>query len=368
MKKIILSLVLSFAAAATMAQMDIPGDGGNIRASVSEDIGISNISVRYSRPHVKGREGKIWGIVVPNGFNAFNFVTSKPSSPWRAGANEATVITFEHDVKVEGKDLKAGAYALFMAMGKDTVTVIFSKEVEAWGTFYYRPEDDVLRVYVKPVALDKSVEWLKYEFIDQTDKSAVLAMQWEKLSVPIRFDVDVDNIVLNRIREQLIGPKGFASGNLIQISRYASGKNLYSEESLGWARRAVTGEPYGQTTFEGYRTLAIAYEKLQRLSEADSVMNIALATSASMAQYINYGKTMLAQKRADRALDIFLIAQTKFGDVYSVNNVLSYAYSAKGDYANALKYAQKALAQAPVSAKPVLNTNIEKLKSSRDIN
>jgi hypothetical protein len=80
------------------------------------------------------------------------------TSPWRAGANEATTISFEHDVKVEGKDLKAGTYALFMAMG-DSVTLIFSNQKDAWGSFYYRPEEDVLRVKVKPAILDKGVEW-----------------------------------------------------------------------------------------------------------------------------------------------------------------------------------------------------------------
>ena len=80
---------------------------------------------------------------------AFSFITNKMSSPWRAGANEATVISFEHDVKVEGRELKAGSYALFMAVGTDSVMLIFSKQTEAWGSFYYKPEDDMLRVTVK---------------------------------------------------------------------------------------------------------------------------------------------------------------------------------------------------------------------------
>lgn len=367
MKKIFLTTSILFIAFISNAQMDIPPDGGNSTAMVSEDIGITSITIKYHRPAVKGREGKIWGAVVPYGFNAFNMMAGKPASPWRAGANEATTISFEHDVKVEGEDLKAGTYALFLAMGEDTVTVIFSKETEAWGTFFYRPEDDVLRIYVKPVALDKSVERLKYEFIDQQEKSAVITMQWEKIMVPFKIEVDVDNIVLNRIKEQLIGPKGFASGNLVQIARYYYAKNTNLEEALGWAQRAVTGLPFGQSNYETARTLAIGYEKLKRFPQADSVMN-SILPFATIAQYTGYGRSMISMKRFDRALEIMLGAQKRFGDVYAVNNGLSYAYSASGDFAKALEFANKTLTQASSQAKATVTANIEKLKAGKDIN
>jgi len=368
MKQIILSLLITLCAIVATAQMDIPPDGGNTTAMASEDVGITSITIKYHRPGVKGREGKIWGILVPYGFNVFNLATGKPSSPWRAGANEATTISFEHDVKVEGKDLKAGTYALFMAMGKDTVTVIFSKEAEAWGTFFYRPEDDVLRIDVKPETLEKSVERLKYEFIDQQEKSCVITMQWEKIMVPFKVEVDVDHIVLNRIKEQLIGPKGFASGNLVQICRYYFSKNMNLEEALGWAQRAVTGMPFGQSNYETVRTLAIGYEKLNRYPLADSVMN-SILPFASIGQYTTYERNMLSMKRNERALEVMLGAQKRFGDVYAVNNGLSFAYSATGDYAKALEFANKALTQATsTQAKATVTANIEKLKAGKDIN
>lgn len=349
------------------AQMDIPPDGGNTTAMVSEDIGITSILIKYHRPAVKGREGKIWGGLVPYGFNVINVIERKPASPWRAGANEATTISFEHDVKVEGKDLKAGTYALYMAIGKDTVTVIFSKEAEAWGTFFYSPANDVLRIYVKPVMLEKSVERLKYEFIDQQEKSVVATMQWEKLMVPFKIEADVDNIVLSRIKEQLIGPKGFASGNLVQISRYYFNKNSNLEEALGWAERAVTGLPFGQTQYANITTLVMGYEKLNRLKEADSVMNSYMPFT-TIGQHIAYGRQLITQKRNNRAMEIMLGAQKRFGDVFAVNNGLSYAYSANGDFKKALEFANKALAQSPPQNKATLSANVEKLKAGKDIN
>src|SRR6187399_386189 len=137
MKKITAALILLFAIITTAtAQMDLPPSGGNPRATVTEEVGITSITVKYSRPDVNKREGKIWGDgnTVPYGFKEQSLLTNKNTNPWRAGANENTVITFEHDVKIEGKDLKAGSYGLFMAMGADNVTIIFSNQYEAWGS------------------------------------------------------------------------------------------------------------------------------------------------------------------------------------------------------------------------------------------
>jgi hypothetical protein len=186
----------------SFAQMDLPPSGGNPRATISEEVGITSITIKYSRPDVNKREGKVYGDgnVVAYGFTTQNFITNKNTSPWRAGANENTTITFEHDVKVEGKDIKAGTYSIHMAMGADNVTIIFNTKIDAWGSFYYDEKYDILRVIVKPVALDKSVEYLKYEFIEHKEKSCTVALQWEKLSVPFKIDVDVDNIVVTRLR------------------------------------------------------------------------------------------------------------------------------------------------------------------------
>ena len=116
--------------------MDLPPSGGNARAKITEEVGITDITISYSRPDVKGREGKIWGSLITYGFSTQSFITNKNTSPWRAGANENTTITFEHDVKVEGKSIKAGTYGLSMAVWPDSVTIIFSNQSNAWGYIY----------------------------------------------------------------------------------------------------------------------------------------------------------------------------------------------------------------------------------------
>ena len=368
MKSTVLILILIIHSVITIAQLDMPPAGFNPRATISEEVGITGITIKYSRPGVKGRDGKIWGNAVAVGFGTFSFITNSMSSPWRAGANEATVISFEHDVKLEGKDLTAGSYALFMAVEKDSVMLIFSDQTDAWGSFYYKPEQDVLRVKVKAATLDKPVEWLKYEFIDHKEKSCVIAMQWEKLSIPFTVEVDVDKIVLARIREQFTGLRGFITGNKLHAAMYCFQKGINMEEALTWAQSAVTGKPYGETGFNAFEMLAEGYEKLNRLPQADSVMNIGL-TIANVDQYIGYGKEQISRKRIDRALKIMLDAKSKFGDAFEINNALSYAYSAKGDFIKALEFANKSLDQAPYpQLKSVVAGNIEKLKLKKDIN
>src|SRR3954470_11970461 len=128
-----------------------PPSGGNKKAWVGERIGITDVTINYDRPGVKGREGKIYGTpVVHNGFEDLGFGSSK-AAPWRAGANENTTIEFSTDVKIEGKELAAGKYGFFVAYAPTECTVIFSKNSTSWGSFYYDDKEDALRVSVKPI-------------------------------------------------------------------------------------------------------------------------------------------------------------------------------------------------------------------------
>jgi hypothetical protein len=365
MKQLMLLFAITAITNHSFAQMDLPPGGNNPRATVSEEVGITSITIKYSRPDVNKREGKIYGDgnLVTYGFTTSSFLTNKNTAPWRAGANENTTIAFEHDVKVEGQPLKAGTYGLHMALGTDNVTVIFSNQSEAWGSFYYDEKYDALRVNVKPVALDKSVEWLKYEFIEHKEKSCVIALQWEKLSVPFKVEVDVDNIVIARLREQATSQRGFNAFNMLAAANFCLNKNINLPEALEWAQRAAATK-----TFATLNTLGTAYTKNDKLAQADSTMNEALIF-ANPNQYMSYGRSLITAKRLDRAKEIFTANQKKNGDVYAVNAGFMSYHSAKGDFKAALKYAEKSLVQAPnEQTKTAVNGFIAKLKEGKDIN
>ncbi len=117
----------------SFSQLNLPR--GSQMASISQRVGITDIYVKYSRPSVNKRE--IWGKVVPYGLNNLGFGTST-AAPWRAGANENTIIKFTDDVKIEGKEIKAGKYSLHIIVNQDnTATLLFNKNTTAWGSFFY---------------------------------------------------------------------------------------------------------------------------------------------------------------------------------------------------------------------------------------
>ena len=367
MRNLLLLLLLTGISQFAFAQLDIPSPGNNPHASITEEVGITSITLKYSRPDLNGREGKIWGTLVPYGFNNTSFNAPKPSAPWRAGANENTTIQFEHDVKVEGQPIKAGIYALFIAVEKEEATIIFSNQSSAWGSFNYSEKDDALRVKVKPVTLDKNVEFLKYEFIDFKNNSCTIAMQWEKLSIPFKIEVDVDNIVLASLRNELGGQKGFNSSNLLQAVQYCTNKNINLPEALSWAQRAINGFG-GQRSFGSLSALAGVYDKMGKTTQADSVMTEAL-TLALPPQYTGYARSLIAQKRLDKALEVMKLSQSKNGESFPVHNGLMLVYAAKGDFKNALISAEKAKATAPnEGAKKMLDGQIAKLKEGKDVN
>ena len=173
-KKLLLPILFLFTCNTLFAQgLTTMPDGGNKKASVTERIGITDVTMHYDRPAVKGREGQIWGKLVPYGFTDLGFGTSK-AAPWRAGANENTTITFTTNAQVEGKPIAAGTYGFFIAMGETDATIIFSKNAGSWGSFFYDPKEDALRVTVKTVHMNDKTERLKYEFSDEKENSAVL--------------------------------------------------------------------------------------------------------------------------------------------------------------------------------------------------
>src|SRR5688572_6202139 len=210
MKKKFLLLLTLFIAVISFSQipLTVAPSGGNKKATVSERIGLTDVTIHYDRPAVKGREGKMWGQLVHTGFTDQGFGSSK-AAPWRAGANENTTIEFNNAVKIEGQSLPAGKYGFFIAYDPTEPTLIFSKNSSSWGSYYYDEKEDALRVKVKSQATDKSTEWLKYEFLNQTEEAATIALSWEKVMIPFRIETEYVNDQLASFRKELRTEKGF---------------------------------------------------------------------------------------------------------------------------------------------------------------
>jgi tetratricopeptide (TPR) repeat protein len=370
MRKFFLLLTSTIVLLSTLdAQLTTLPDGGNKKAMVGERIGITDVVISYNRPGVKGREGKIWGQLIPAGFNDLGFGTSK-AAPWRAGSNENTTIQFSDDVKIEGQPLPAGKYGFFVAYDPNECTLIFSKNSTSWGSFFYDDKEDALRVKVKPVALDKNVEWLKYEFTNEIENSATIALQWEKLSIPFKVEVDYVKTQLESFRRELRSEKNFNPGwqSFVQAAQFTANRNVDLEEGLQWANRAISEPFVGQANFQTLSTKAEILTKLGREKEADSMMKQALPMG-SMQELHAYGRQLLQQKKAKDALEVFQTNYKKNPNQFTTLMGLTRGYSANGDYKNALKYAQLALPLSPPGPnKTNVENMIEKLKKGQDVN
>jgi hypothetical protein len=336
-------------------------------ASVTQTIGITDVTVKYHRPSVLKRD--IWGKLVPYGFNNLGFGTSK-AAPWRAGANETTVITFTSDVTIEGSPLKAGSYGLFMAPAEDgTVTVIFSKDTGTWGSFFYDEANDVLRVTSKLV--DSSFhEQLVYSFSDVTKDSATLALIWEKKRIPIAIKVDTDQVVLASLKEELRGSKGFKYQAWVEASNYLLKNDLDLPLALQWADFAISDSNFGTENFATLSNKADILDKMGRADDASKVMDSAMKYATVIDIHL-YGRKLLANHNTQKALEIFKLNAQLHPDVWPVNFGLARAYSAVGDYKSALEAAIKAQPQVPAGDSAnaaVVAQSIERLKKGEDIN
>ena len=237
------------------------------RGTVSQRIGLTDVTIVYHRPEVGGRE--IWGKTVPYG------------KVWRAGANENTTITFSDEVSVEGKPLAAGTYGLHTTPDKDQWTIIFSKNSTSWGSFSYDEKEDALRVTAKPQAADFR-EALTYTFEEVKPDSAAATLRWEKLAVPFHISVDVKAVVLKSIKNELRSVGGFTWAGFDEAAQWCLDNNYNLEEALKWEDTSIQNE----ARFENYETKSRILDAMGRKDEAAKVLASAFDKATAVQLYV----------------------------------------------------------------------------------
>lgn len=361
MKKILLLIVTAFSFLGSKAQLTAPADGNSVRQTVSERVGITDVSINYGRPAVRGREGKVWGVLAHEGFKNLGFGNGK-DSPWRAGANENTTIQFSTDVMIEGKKLAAGKYGFFIAYGKNMCTLIFSKATKSWGSYFYDPAEDVLRVNVKPVALTESRERLTYQFGNQTDSTAVVSLEWEKLAIPFTVSTKLYELQLASYESELRGEVGFDPHSLVQVASFMAEHNRL-DDALTYANRAAQGMP----TFSVYMVKADILEKMGKQPQADSMKKAAMARGTA-SEVHNYARGLLREGKKKEGYDAFQQNFKNYPNTYTTCVGMARGCSANGKLKDAIKYANMALPLAPDAAnKKAVEGMIVTLKEGKEI-
>jgi tetratricopeptide (TPR) repeat protein len=290
----------------------------------------------------------VWGNLVTYGW------TKAPNGdqPWRAGANENTVVEFSHDVTVEGKKVPAGSYGLFFIVNEDNSgEVILSKDHRSWGAFHYNAANDQMRAPIR-IRDSQNTETLTYDFINPTKTSAELVLNWEKKQLPVKVEFDVDGIVMTNAAQELKGPVGFTWQGYNSAANYAQANNVNLEQAEKWSEQAVNINK----SFATLQVKANVLRKTNRAAEAGKLMKEAVALGNE--NELNfYGYNLMNNGQIDQAIEVFTLNTTKYPTSANTFDSLGEAYVTKGDNKNAIKNFKKSLTLNPTA---VTKANSEK--------
>lgn len=330
------------------ALLDLPRDSQH--AMVMQRIGVTDITINYHRPQVKGR--KVFG---PGSAQPYGDV-------WRAGANENTTIQFSNDVTVEGKPLPKGVYGLHMIPGETDWTVIFSKNSTSWGAFTYDPAEDALRVTVKshPAEMEEA---LAYDFDSVGRNDATIVMHWEKVAVPVHIETNTQATVVASLHNQLRGRAQYEWPAWSEASEYMMDNKLSSDEALKDADRSIQVED----RFENEMDKARALDLLNRTSDAVAARNKAM-NLGNQQQLHTYGRQLQQAKKYDEALEVFRANIKKDPSSWVAHNELARLAVAKGDYDTAVREMTLARTGVPDAVKPQVDALLKRLQNKEDIN
>jgi hypothetical protein len=340
-------------ASAQISDLTLPPSGNNQYGSVTQGIGPVRVSIEYHSPKVhsptgEDRHGKIWGGLVPFGMANLGFGDCGDQCPWRGGANENTVFTTSHDIKVQGQPLPAGSYGLHFIPGKEEWTIVFSKNHTSWGSYFYDAKEDALRVQAKPEKSEYH-EWLTYEFTERKPDRATAALKWEDLQLPFAITVDdINALYVAGLRRELRTSPGFSWQNWAAAAQFCLDNKTNLDEGLRWAEKAAHGPGVGQENFQTLTTLARLQDANGKGDESRKSMDRALSLPSTSPQEIHqYGRQLLAEKKNEEAMKVFQLNAKRFPNQWPVHLGLARGHAALGHKKEALAEARLALPQAP---------------------
>src|SRR5438093_13393744 len=261
MRKTILALAIASAlplAAQQAPQLTLPRVSQ--KQSVTQTVGLTDVTITYSRPGVKGRP--IWGALVPY------------DKVWRTGANEATTIAFSDDVTINGQPLPKGTYSLHTIPGKDQWTIVFNNTANQWGSFNYDPAKDALRVTAKPHG-DEFHEWLTFEIPDVGPDSATVAIKWANLAVPFTIGTNTTQKVLADARAAVAAAKPDDWQTPLRAATFAIENRVNLDEANRWLDQSIKANENIRNLFEKARAQAMAGDRTAAVATAQKAISLA---------------------------------------------------------------------------------------------
>jgi len=343
MKHIIYSAVLFLFGISSIFAQSLQLPRQSTKAEVTQQIGLSEVEINYSRPGVKGR--KIWDGLVPYN-NGIPF-------PWRAGANENTIIKISDDVEINGKSIKAGVYGFHIIPSESEWVLIFNNHNKSWGSFFYDESFDVLRVKVTPTK-NEFTEWLEYGFENITSNSVSVYLKWEKLKINFEISFNEKEIVLNNIREQLLSLPGFGWEGPMEAATFCLDNNFNFEEALKWIDISINRNP-------SFQNKIIKVELLLKMGDVEKSKELEKDAfeNPSENELNVYGYQLLNKNKMDDALKIFKFNIDRHPNSWNCFDSYAEALTRDGKSEEAIKNYKKALELAPENQKGRIRKELE---------
>jgi hypothetical protein len=278
-----IGLTIAFTATLVVAQqapkMRLPFESQ--KASVMQTIGVTDVTIIYSRPQVKGRaifaDVPLSMAARAKGEATLDDQTKRqkgePIVPWnhvwRTGANEATEFIVTDDVLINGQPLKAGTYSLHTIPSKDEWTIIFNNDSGQWGSFTYDSSKDALRVKTKPQMVAENQECLLFTIDPVTEDSAQVNIRWEKVRVPFTVSIkDVTALTFKKVRAAVAAAAPDNWRTPYQAASWAlQGKN--TDEGIRWLDQSINAKETFYNLSAKARALFAAGRKDEALAIAD---------------------------------------------------------------------------------------------------
>jgi len=277
---VIIAATALFTSPIIAQQLKVPAPSPS--QTIKQAFGLSDITIDYSRPGVKGRV--IYGDVVPFG------------KVWRTGANATTKITFGDDVKLEGKDVAAGTYGIYTLPNKDSWDIMLYKDLTLGGDVAnYKPENELLRFTVKPSMLANKVETFTINIADVTPSSANIELLWEQTRIAFKVTTEIDTKIMKNIEASVIKD----SRPYYQAANYYLDNDKDLNKALEWVNKAIEQNP---KAYYMVHTKAKIQNKLKDYAGAmaSAEQSIALAKEAKSDDYVRLNEKLIAEIKKNK--------------------------------------------------------------------
>ncbi len=289
--RLVAAAALALCAAPALVGAQVRTPRPSPKASVMQTVGVTDVTITYSRPGLKGR--RIWGdppAGAAAGTATLDDARARPKDAaivpygrvWRTGANEATTFTVTDDVLVNGQPLKAGTYSLHTIPGPAEWTIIFNGDPGQWGSFQYDEKKDVLRVKAKPQPAAEAQEWFGFSIDPAGESSARVSIRWERIIVPFTVEVpNVSEVTVTKLRSAVASAKPDDWQTPLQAANYLLTNNLDLAQAMTWAEQSMKArENYNNLALRA-RILAAQGKTAEAVAAGEKALQVGRANNAN---------------------------------------------------------------------------------------